>query len=113
MYCSQLDSTLFTFPLLNPNPLSGTRSGSTFAGKPELSVNQGLDDRLHQDKVVAKADYDKALAEWKNASPENKPAFKEILDYAKDHLDAANKNLHAYINKPTHHSPGASLGLFL
>jgi hypothetical protein len=112
LHCSQLSSTLFTSALSNPDPLAGTRSGSTFAGKPELSVNQGLDDRLYQDKVVAKADYDKALAKWENASPEEKLTLKELLDYAKDLLDAANKNLNDFINQPKQHapSPGAFLG---
>lgn len=63
-----------------------------------MSAKQELEDRFYNDKAVAKADYDKALAEWKNASPEDKPVFKEILDFAKDLLDAANKNLNDCIN---------------
>jgi hypothetical protein len=65
-----------------------------------MSAKQGLEDRLYEDKAVAKADYDKALAKWENASPEDKPALEKSLDYADKHLDSANKNLNDLINQP-------------
>jgi hypothetical protein len=78
-----------------------------------MSANLEMGDRLFLEKAEAKADYDKALAKWEDASPEDKLTLKELLDYAKDLLDAANKNLNDFINQPKQHalSPGAFLGL--
>jgi hypothetical protein len=65
----------------------------------------------------AKADYDKALAEWKSASREDKPDYKDILDKADKQLESAQESLRAFLRtlgsvEQRASSPGAHLGLF-
>jgi delta 1-pyrroline-5-carboxylate dehydrogenase len=79
-----------------------------------LSDQQRLGDHsFFKQTVVASASdrYDKAVAKWESASPEDKQAFKQILDNAKDLLDAANQNLLAFMNRPKQKLPSTGVNL--
>ena len=55
---------------------------------------------LSAQKTEAIKCYDAAVAKWETASPEDRPFYKALVDSAKEHLDAANKNLFAHLNQP-------------
>jgi len=60
-----------------------------------MSTTISLEDFFIKQAVEAKADYNKALSEWKS-DPKNR-VFEKYVAFADKHLESANKNLLAFI----------------
>jgi hypothetical protein len=84
------------------NAFSAASTWVDVPGSVEMSATQGLEDnRFYKQAVSVAVDrFDKAVVEWKSASPEDKPVYKELLDAAKEFLKEANKNLMLFLEAP-------------